>query len=1036
MANAGPNQVVDVGQTVLLDGSRSFDPDGDKFSYRWKLNAIPADGKASLVTNEDMNTELIPDQAGVWVISLVVDDGKLPSEPDIMQVRAMGKPPCVRDQDCDDGHACTADSCDVNSGDCVNDPTAMAGVECRAVAGICDAAEACDGVNSDCPVDGYADPGTPCRNEVFCDGLETCDSAGACQPGSDPCIGLTCDEANQRCVGCVEDAQCPSCQECDEGTSTCLDQAELSDLKEDCPEAECMTGTCNGLGACGFLFEGTPCGDSSDGECDNADTCDGSGTCLQNHEPVGMACRASAGICDVAELCDGTSAACPADVYDTGTECGPAAGLCDLAEVCDGTGPDCPVNEYIDAGIECRSAAGECDFAELCNGTSAACPADGYLTDETLCSGASGVCCSGACEVGWACCADSGCDDSNECTSDTCLTGTCSNNCVALDCMILNVTTPVNVTNSTPVEVDMCDAGLDVSEFVCFSDRNLGEILLNEDFETGFGDFGEYGNTSLQAVAQNSNSLGNQGVEICADGSGMDASIDTTGRYDIGLKFSVENASLNVNKRMLGVLYYNGSTWRGMILVGDGIAQPYNDYFLVLPPDANDNPDLEVSFYLHGGGAGNGDCAYVDDVQVVDLLPMNTVQTLLSAGFGSGLGPFSEVDPDGNDVNRGWMDGDWRVQIDDNADAHILSDAIDTTSVDPFNYLVVSWDWISENNLDDGKYVLAQYSIDDGVSWNQLGGIGHSYAPGAYTRYSTVLPCEAIGITDLRIRFISPTTCENQDNRGMRVDNIFVREIEHDWVDWFSGMVDMGAGIYLADMTSNTGGLANVVCRFGCGALALWSNRESVLYQGGFITETFGENSTAGLANDYQGVTEDVSVCNWAPNTNYDTGYDSDGHYIQDDCFLWIRFDLSVIPDTATILGVKLHLFTKYRGSTATAQVYELAAASESGPGKNWVETDATWNHFNGTNDWTAGNDGGAGDRGNVFSSLTIPQPPDEQWFSWTLNSTGIAFVQSKLSDDTVNLTLYGTINTHSRQFQSSERENGRRPYLEVTYSW
>jgi hypothetical protein len=93
----------------------------------------------------------------------------------------------------------------------------------------------------------------------------------------------------------------------------------------------------------------------------------------------------------VAETCTGTSAACPADSFEsvatacTGTSQG---GVCDDADHCSGTANTC-IEVYKAASVVCRADAGECDVAENCTGTGAACPADGFELASVLCTGAS-----------------------------------------------------------------------------------------------------------------------------------------------------------------------------------------------------------------------------------------------------------------------------------------------------------------------------------------------------------------------------------------------------------------------------------------------------------------------------------------------------------------------------------------------------------------------------------------------------------------------------------------------------------------------
>jgi hypothetical protein len=83
------------------------------------------------------------------------------------------------DVDCDDGVACTVDSCNENT-------------------------DSCDNI----PDDNY------CDNGLWCDGFETCDAELDCLPGVDPCPGLSCDEVNDECISEVDCATLPDAAQC------------------------------------------------------------------------------------------------------------------------------------------------------------------------------------------------------------------------------------------------------------------------------------------------------------------------------------------------------------------------------------------------------------------------------------------------------------------------------------------------------------------------------------------------------------------------------------------------------------------------------------------------------------------------------------------------------------------------------------------------------------------------------------------------------------------------------------------------------
>jgi len=128
---------------------------------------------------------------------------------------------CVLDSDCDDGNACTDDSCDSVQG-CVNAANTLPcgdGVFCNGAemceAKVCVAGqppELDDGVS--CTVDTCDEVNdvvvhTPddafCNDGLFCTGEETCDLTLDCQPGADPCpdpLTPFCSAESSQCVDC------------------------------------------------------------------------------------------------------------------------------------------------------------------------------------------------------------------------------------------------------------------------------------------------------------------------------------------------------------------------------------------------------------------------------------------------------------------------------------------------------------------------------------------------------------------------------------------------------------------------------------------------------------------------------------------------------------------------------------------------------------------------------------------------------------------------------------------------------------------
>ena len=84
VADAGPDQTVDEGVLVTLDGSGSADPDGDALTYAWTAPA----GITLSDASAQMPTFTAPDveASTVYDITLVVNDGLLDSGPDMVSI--------------------------------------------------------------------------------------------------------------------------------------------------------------------------------------------------------------------------------------------------------------------------------------------------------------------------------------------------------------------------------------------------------------------------------------------------------------------------------------------------------------------------------------------------------------------------------------------------------------------------------------------------------------------------------------------------------------------------------------------------------------------------------------------------------------------------------------------------------------------------------------------------------------------------------------------------------------------------------------
>ncbi|HEX2880889.1 MAG TPA: discoidin domain-containing protein, partial [Polyangiaceae bacterium] len=270
------------------------------------------------------------------------------------------------------------------------------GTSCRTAVGDCDLAETCNGSSQACPADGFKSSGSACGSatNTDCDNPDTCNSSGTCLANNELST-FVCRAASGACdvaesCGVGNTGACPTNLFQPAGTAC----GSASDTNCDNPD------TCNSSGTClnNYELSSVQCRAAAAGGCDIAENCDGSGNCPADAKrPSGFECRAAVGGssgCDVAESCDGASVNCPADAKRAnGYVCRSATlGGCDIEEVCNGVSDSCPANIVQPGGTECRGEAGDCDIAETCNGVADTCPSDVLASSGTECRAQYGVC--------------------------------------------------------------------------------------------------------------------------------------------------------------------------------------------------------------------------------------------------------------------------------------------------------------------------------------------------------------------------------------------------------------------------------------------------------------------------------------------------------------------------------------------------------------------------------------------------------------------------------------------------------------------
>ena len=83
ISDAGPDQaIIQIGTTVQLEGTQSWDPEGDPITYNWTIVTKPAGSSAALSDQTSPTPTFQADIHGEYVIELVVSDGSTSSASD------------------------------------------------------------------------------------------------------------------------------------------------------------------------------------------------------------------------------------------------------------------------------------------------------------------------------------------------------------------------------------------------------------------------------------------------------------------------------------------------------------------------------------------------------------------------------------------------------------------------------------------------------------------------------------------------------------------------------------------------------------------------------------------------------------------------------------------------------------------------------------------------------------------------------------------------------------------------------------------
>ena len=353
-----------------------------------------------------LTTQIIP----IWLVALTGLLGACSG--------AGGGNTCLTSKDCLAAEVCVANICQ-GSGD----PT---GQSCTNNTD-CGEQEFCDQATNTCQEIELAN----CRLDTDCPPHQRCQiSLGLCVDGTRTCVddsncsGRYCDQNANICVECIENAHCPTGQECvasqcqDAGFPRCSLDSDCLPPQTVCESASCVAG-CSSPGGltCGA---GTEC-NATTGRCDPVgNSCTNDSQC---GAPVsvceGNMCVAGCGqvgglVCGANEVCDSNTGRCvnvPAPCIQD-SECNPPQTVCEAGQCVGGCnqvgGVACTGSDV------CNPSTGRC---EMGNPPVTTCTQDSQCNPpQTICDQVTNMCAPS--------CLATGCPNGQMCNSST---GRCEN---------------------------------------------------------------------------------------------------------------------------------------------------------------------------------------------------------------------------------------------------------------------------------------------------------------------------------------------------------------------------------------------------------------------------------------------------------------------------------------------------------------------------------------------------------------------------------------------------------------------------------